>query len=118
MKENVIVDKTFQFAVRIVKVCQKLSIEKKEFVLSKQLLRCGTSIGANVEESEGGISKRDFIAKLQIAYKETKETRYWLRLLYATDYLEEKDFKSLLSNIEEILKIIVAILKSSKDEGE
>lgn len=117
MKENVIVNKTFQFAIEIVKVSQKLVVEKKEFVLSKQLLRCGTSIGANVEESEGSVSRKEFIAKLQIAYKEAKETKYWLRLLYATNYLEEPVFKSLLSSNEEILRIIVSILKSSKEQA-
>jgi four helix bundle protein len=116
MKENVITTKTFQFAILIVNLYQRLTIEKKEFILSKQLLRSGTSIGANVEESEGGVSRKDFIAKLQTAYKEAKETRYWLKLLYATNYLEKSDYDSLLSGIEEILKIIVAILKSSKNE--
>lgn len=115
MKESIIVSKTFEFAIEIVKVCKKLAVEKKEFVLSKQLLRCGTSIGANVEESQGGISRKEFIAKLQISYKEAKETRYWLKLLHATNYLEETDFKQLLTLIEEILKIIVSILKSSKE---
>jgi len=114
MKENVILNKTFQFAILIVKVYQQLTVEKKEFILSKQLLRSGTSIGANVEESEGAFSRKEFIAKLQIAYKEAKETRYWLKLLYATNYLEKTDFELLLTNTEEILKIIVSILKSSK----
>lgn len=116
MHENVIVNKTFQFAILIVRVYQHLSVEKREFILSKQLLRCGTSIGANVEESEGAFSRKEFIAKLQIAYKEAKETRYWLKLLYATNYLEQSHFESLLLDNEEILKIIVSILKSSKNE--
>ena len=116
MKENVVVNKTFLFAIGIVKVYQKLTAEKKEFVLSKQLLRCGTSIGANVEESEGGVSRKEFISKFQIAYKEAKETKYWLRLLHSTNYIEEQDFKILLSQIDEILKIIVSILKSTKKE--
>lgn len=115
MKENIIVNKSFDFAVRIVRVYQKLTIESREFVLSKQLLKSGTSIGANVEEAVGGFSKKDFIAKMQIAYKEAKETKYWLRLLYATDYLDKPDFESLLSDSDEILKILVSILKTSKN---
>ncbi len=116
MKENVIVNKTFLFAIEIVKVCRCLANEKKEFVLSKQLLRCGTSIGANVEESEGGHSRKEFILKLQIAYKEAKEIKYWLKLLHATNYIDKQEFESLLFQVEEILKIIVSILKSSKEE--
>lgn len=84
--------------------------------MSKQLLRCGTSIGANVEESEGGYSRKEFILKLQIAYKEAKETKYWLKLLHATNYIEKQEFESLLFQIEEILKIMVSILKSSKED--
>jgi four helix bundle protein len=78
------------------KIYQKLTVEKREFILSKQLLRSGTSIGANIEESEGAFSRKEFISKLQFGYKETKETRYWLKLLYATNYLEKSDFESLL----------------------
>lgn len=118
MKENIIVTKSFQFAVRIVKTCQRLTVDKKEFVLSKQLVRCGTSVGANIEEAVGGFSRKDFIAKLQISYKESKETKYWLRLLYAANYLEKSEFESLLSDLEEILKIIVSILKSSKENSD
>jgi four helix bundle protein len=117
MKESVILHKTFQFAVLIVKVCQRLAVEKKEHVLSKQLLRSGTSIGANVEESEGAISKKKFISKLQIAYKEAKEARYWLKLLYATKFIEKSDFEQIFSETDEILKIIVSILKSAKTKN-
>ena len=115
MKENVIVDKTFKFSVSIVKLYQHLTDHRKEFVLSRQLLKCGTSIGANVEEAVGGLSKKDFIAKLQIAYKEARETKYWLKLLRATGYVNIPDFDSLDNDLEEITKILVSILNSSKN---
>ncbi len=85
MKENVVRDKSYAFAIRIVKLYQHLSTKKKEFVLSKQILRCGTSIGANVEEALGGQSRADFVSKMSIAYKEARETCYWLRLLKDTE---------------------------------
>ena len=90
--------------------------KKKEYVLSKQILRSGTSIGANIEEAIGGQSKKDFIAKMQISLKETRETHYWLRLLYKSDYLSEKEAKTILMDCEEIRNILTAILKSSKNE--
>lgn len=90
MKENIIQIKSYAFAVRIVKVYQYLCEEKKEYVLSKQLLRSGTSIGANIEEAIGGQSGKDFYAKLTIAYKEARETHYWIRLLTDTNYLSKK----------------------------
>ena len=114
MKENVIVDKTFRFSVGIVKLYQYLTETRKEFVLSKQLLKCGTSIGANVEEAVGGISRKDFIAKLQIAYKESRETKYWFKLLQATGYINLSDFDALDNDLEEIIKILISILNSSK----
>ena len=95
MKENVVQQKSFAFAIRVVNAYKYLTEQKKEFVLSKQLLRWGTSIGANVEEATGGQSKKDFIAKISISYKEARETKYWLNLLTATDYLDEKLSKSL-----------------------
>lgn len=98
-------DKSFAFAVRIVNVCKYLQQEKKEYVLSKQLLRSGTSVGANIEESIGGQSDRDFLSKVSISYKETRETIYWLRLLQATDYLIETEAKSLIDDAEELCKI-------------
>ena len=112
--ENVIQVKSYAFAVRIVKLYQHLSAEKKEFVLSKQVLRCGTSIGANVEESIGGQSRADFISKLSIAYKEARETSYWSRLLKDTDYLTESQFDSIHADAEELCRIIAAIQKSTK----
>lgn len=112
--ENVILVKTYSFAKRIIRLYLFLSKEKKEYILSKQILRCGTSIGANVEEAQGGQSKKDFIAKTQISLKETKETHYWLRLLKDTDILEENLANSLIKDCEEILYILTAILKGSK----
>ncbi|SDR72251.1 four helix bundle protein [Polaribacter sp. KT25b] len=111
-KDNIIQIKSYNFAVRVVKLYKHLSQEKKEFVLSKQLLRSGTSIGANVEEAIGGQSRKDFFAKLTIAYKEARESHYWIRLLKDTDYLSEKESESLITDIEEILKIIGSIQKT------
>ncbi len=105
-KQNIIREKTFDFAVRIVMLCKVLSGERKEFVISKQLLRSGTSIGANVEEAIGGVSDKDFTNKFGIAYKESRETIYWLRLLHATDYLDHKEFESMESDADEICKIL------------
>mgnify|MGYP001036958914 CR=1 FL=1 len=107
--DNVIVDKSFAFAIKVVKAYRYLTQEKSEYVLSKQLLRSGTSIGANVEEAIGGQSEADFAAKLGIAYKEARETSYWIRLLRETDYLSEKTATSLLSDTEEIQRIIGSI---------
>lgn len=111
---NIIIDKTYEFAKRIVKLYIHLSKEKNEYILSKQILRSGTSIGANIEEAQGGQSKKDFIAKTQISYKEAKETRYWLRLLKDTEILEYKLAESLLLDCDEIIRIISSILRSSK----
>ena len=113
MGENVIETKSFDFAVRIVGLYKHLTQEKKEFVMAKQLLRCGTSIGANVAEAEKGQSKADFNAKMNIAMKEANETYYWLRLLRRTDYLNEKEFVSMEKDIREILAIITAICKKT-----
>ena len=112
--ENVIQTKSYTFAVRIVRLYQHLSAEKREYVLSKQVLRCGTSIGANVEEAIGGQSRADFISKLGIAYKEARETGYWLRLLKDTGYLTETEFKSIYADAEELCRIIGSIQKSTK----
>ena len=114
-KDNIIQIKSYDFAVRIVKLYKHLSQEKKEFVLSKQLLRSGTSIGANVEEAIGGQSRKDFYAKLTISYKEARESHYWIRLLNDTEYLTSKEVDSLLFDIDEILKIIGSIQKSIRN---
>lgn len=113
---NPLLDKSFAFAVRIVKACHYLQKEHKEYALSRQLVKAGTSIGANSEEAQAGQSKKDFEAKLQIAYKEAKETHYWIRLLVATNYFEPKLGNSLIQDCEELLKIIVSILKSSRQK--
>jgi len=108
---NIIQTKSCAFAVRIVKTYQFLGQEKKEYVVSKQLLRCGTSIGANIEEALGGQSRKDFFAKLSIAYKEARETHYWIRLLKDTGYLTPYNTKACSKMQEELLKIIGSIQK-------
>lgn len=113
---NVIQEKSFAFAVRIVRLYQYLTDEKREFVLSKQILRSGTSIGANVEEAIGGQSDKDFFAKLSIAYKEARETIYWIKLLLATDYLSNIEADDLLKDADEICKILGKIQISLKDK--
>ncbi len=115
MKQNVIQEKSFAFAVRIVKLSQILKKEKKEYIMSKQLMRSATSVGANVEESIGGQSSKDFIHKLSIAYKEARESVYWLRLLHATGYLTDREFESLFADAEELCKIIGKIQVTIKE---
>jgi four helix bundle protein len=112
--ENLIQAKSYAFAVRIVRLSQHLVAAKKEYVLSKQILRSGTGIGANVEEALGGQSRADFLSKLSIAYKETRETTYWLRLLKDTDYLTQSEFNSIHSDAKDLCRILVAILKTTK----
>ena len=113
-KENVIVEKSKAFALRVIKLYQYLCAERQEYVLSKQILRSGTSIGANVKEATRGQSKADFYAKMNIALKEASETEYWLELLYETDYLDPKQFQSIHTDCQELLKILMAITKSQK----
>jgi len=117
MKESIVESKSFEFAVRIVKLYQYLCEEKKEYVLSKQLLRSGTSIGANVSEAQRGQSKPDFYSKVAIALKEASETQFWIRLLHATEYINDKEYSSLNSDINEIISILVAIC-NSKDKND
>ena len=105
-KNNILQQKSFAFAIRVVNVYKYVTTEKKEFNLSKQLLRSGTSIGANIEESIGGQSDKDFLSKISIAYKEAREAIYWLKLLEATEYLSEEQAQSLLNDAEELCKII------------
>ncbi|OHT44363.1 four helix bundle protein [Flavobacterium tructae] len=116
MKKNIIKDKSFDFAIRIVKLYQYLSAEKKEFILSKQLLRSGTSIGAMVREAEHAESKNDFIHKFAIAQKEANEAVYWLELLKATNYLNEKEFATINNDAISILKLITSIIKTTKSQ--
>ena len=112
---NAIREKSFQFAVRIVKLCKYLQAEQREFTLTKQLLRCGTSIGANVAESQQAQSRADFISKLNIALKESYETDYWLRLMYETQYLTSEEFQSIIVDCHEIEKLLISIIKSLKE---
>ena len=112
--EQTVERKSFLFAVRIVKLSKHLNVNKKEYVLSKQLLRSGTSVGANIAEAEQAQSKADFISKMNIALKEAVETNYWLRLLQATDYLSETEFTSINSACRELEKMLTAIVKTSK----
>ena len=112
MNDNVIENKSFDFAVRIVNLHKHLSVDKKEFVLSKQLLRSGTSIGANVAEAVRGQSKADFLAKMCIALKEANESYYWIRLLYKTDFLSEYEFNSIEKDVVELIKILSSICKT------
>jgi len=114
MKKNIVQAKSYAFAVRIVKLYQHLSTSKKESVLSKQILRCGTSIGANVEEALGAQSRADFVSKMSIAYKEARETSYWLRLLKDTCFLTAAQFESIHTEAEELCRIIASIQKSAK----
>ncbi|WP_374685924.1 four helix bundle protein [Promineifilum sp.] len=118
MKEgNVLRDKSYAFALRVVKTSQYLTGEKHEYVLSKQLLRSGTAIGANVEEALGGQSDKDFSAKLAIAYKEARETHYWIRLLRDSEYPSSAQSASLLTDVDELLRILGSILKTMKSRN-
>ena len=106
--------KSFLFSVRIVKLARYLQEEKREYILSKQLIRSGTSIGANVVESQQAQSRADFISKLSIALKEACETNYWLRLLQATDYLSDSEFSSIIADCKELEKILTSISKTTR----
>lgn len=118
MKENnVVVQKSYSFALRIIKLYKYLTSEKKEYPLAGQIVRSGTSIGANIEEAIGGSSRKDFKAKLEIAYKEARETKYWLRLLRDSEILELNLSNSLLTDCDELLKIITAIINTLKDNS-
>ena len=112
--DNIVRDKSFLFAVRIVNLCNYLRRSKKERTLSQQLLRAGTSIGANVAESEHAQSRPDFSSKLNIALKEAAETDYWLRLLHATGYLNDTEFSSIVNDCKELESLLAAIVKTLK----
>lgn len=114
MTSHNIQEKSFNFAIRIVKLCKLLRTERGEYTLSKQLLRSGTSIGANISEAQNAQSRADFVSKLSIALKETTESKYWLRLLHATDYLTNEEFHSVYTDCSEIEKILVSSIKSIK----
>jgi len=118
MKESPVKTKSFAFAIRIAKLFQWLCATKNERALSKQILRCGTSIGANVEEAGGAFSEKEFFAKIQIAFKEALETGYWLRLLRDTDYIEENVFESLSTDCDELIRILSAITKTLREKSD
>ena len=115
MKENLLIDKSLAFASRIIKLYQYLTTTKQELVISKQIVRSGTSIGANINEANYGQSKADFISKMHIALKETAETEYWLRLLVLSEYISETKGKSLLDDCLEIKRILISTLNTAKD---
>ena len=112
--DNVILTKSKAFALRVIKLYKYLCGKKREFVMSKQIMRSGTSIGANVREATRAQSTPDFISKMNIALKEAEETCYWLELLYESEYLDEKAFNSLYSDSMELLKILTSIVKTSR----
>ena len=112
--DNVILEKSKAFALEIIELYKHLTVDKKEFIMSKQVLRSGTSIGANAREAVRGQSKADFNAKLFISLKEAEETAYWLELLHESSYLEEEKFKQIYIKCEEIIRILVSILKHVK----
>ena len=111
---NPLAEKSMLFAIRIVNLSKYLSSSKSEFVMSKQILRSGTSIGANIREAVESISRNEFIAKLYISMKEARETEYWLELLYRTDYLLESEYQSLSSDCNELCKLLTSIIKTAK----
>lgn len=112
--ENAVKNKSFDFAVRIVNLSRYLAEDKKEFILSKQIMRSGTSIGANVAEAGGGISKAEFSHRISIAYKEAKETQYWLKLLNETKFIDNKSYDSISVDCDELCKLLFSILKTTK----
>jgi len=116
MKENIIKNKSFDFALRIVKL-YKFLCDKKELVLSKQLLRSGTAIGALIREAEHAESKADFIHKMAISLKEANETEYWIDLLYESNYLDKTAYKSIKPDIQELLKLLISIIKATKQNA-
>ena len=117
MKDNSLKDKSYQFAIRIVKLSQVLQQDRKEFVLSKQVLRSGTAVGALIREAEFGQSRADFTSKMSISLKEANETEYWLSLLKDTDFISESQFMSLQSDCKELIAMLVSTVKTSKSNG-
>ncbi len=115
--DNVLVDKSLDFAIRIVNCYKYLTETQKEFVMSKQVFRSGTSIGANINEAIEGQSRADFVSKMSIALKEARETSYWLILLHRTNYLEDNVFLSMRDDVDEIIRILIASIKTTKKNG-
>ena len=116
MKDNIVYEKAFKFAIQIVDLYKYLSKEKNEYILSKQLLRAGTSIGANIKEGIEGQSTRDFLSKMSIALKEASETEYWLELLISTNYIEKEPYKGILEDCKELNRILTAIIRTTKNK--
>ena len=119
MKENILQTKSFSFAVKVVKLCLQIQKSEKEYILSKQLLRSGTSVGANIEESIGGRSEKDLYHRLIISYKEARESHYWIRLLFEAELINEQQKTDLLEDVEELLRLLGAskrTLKKSMDK--
>lgn len=114
--DNIVLNKSFDFAVRIVRLYQYLC-EQQEFILSKQLLKSGTSIGANIREAVRGQSRNDFIAKMNIALKEVSETEYWLELLFRTNYMTQKEYESIFYDCHELTKLLSSIVKTTKNNS-
>ncbi len=119
MKENLIMDKSYSFSLQVIELYKFLIHEQKEYVLSKQLLRCGTSIGANINEAQAAISKKDFVAKMSISSKEARESKYWLMLLKDSGYIDhaKQKVKQLFEEIESIIKILTSIVKSGQQNA-
>ena len=115
MSDNVVLEKSMAFAIRIVRLSQYLQNEKHDYVLSKQIVRSGTAIGSNATEAVDGISRRDFLNKMYIALKECSETRYWIELLYRTDYITKQEYASIMSDCKELRRILSSITKSTKE---
>ena len=117
-KENIVKDKSLSFAIRIVNLYKYLVAEKRETVMSKQLLRCGTSIGANIREAEQAQSRDDFLSKQNIALKEANETEYWLELLMRTGFITQNEYESINNDCVELNKLLISIIKSTKQPNE
>jgi len=115
--DNILLEKSKQFAIRIIRLCQYLRKEKKEFIISDQIFRSGTSIGANSRESRRAQGTKDFIYKLYVALKEADETAYWLELLVETDYISQTEFISIYADCEELLKLLTSIIKTTKENN-
>ena len=115
MKENIVREKSMAFAIRIVNLYKVLCEKRKEYVMAKQVLRAGTSIGANIAEAECAISRKEFLAKNHIAFKECAETKYWLELLQKTEFISLEEFNSLAGDCDEIYKILAAITKTTRE---
>ena len=117
MKDNIVKDKSFEFSVRIVNLFKYLTKEKNEFIIAKQIFRSGTSIGANICESEQCVCTADFLAKLSISLKEACETDYWIRLLHRTDYIDDEMFKSISADCQELIRLLTSIIKTTKNNN-